>query len=223
MTEIEGRRSANELLDALWDRGLILFGDRVREEYALRTPFFIDLRHKLYDDLELLRMLGRAIHRRIADLAGPNAPPQQAIGIPDTATPIALAAALASKHAAPPLSYGQLRKQPADYPGGRSGQSAYMGVADPRREITLIDDVMASGRTKLRSIEQLAQDGLSVKRILVVVDREQGGSEILEREGCPVHSLFKASEVVGYFEAAGRISPETAQEAVEYLRKKKFR
>ena len=38
------------LLDALWDRGLILIGDRVRQEYALNTPIFIDLRHKLYDD-----------------------------------------------------------------------------------------------------------------------------------------------------------------------------
>ncbi|NJM30996.1 MAG: DMT family transporter, partial [Rhizobiales bacterium] len=49
--------------------GLILFGDRVREEYALHTPIFIDLRHKLYEHLETLSALGGALHRRIVELA----------------------------------------------------------------------------------------------------------------------------------------------------------
>ena len=178
------------LLDAFWDEGLVLFGDRVAEEYALHTPIFIDLRHKLYDHLETLSALGTALCARILELASPLAP-QQAIGIPDTATPLALAAALASQRRARPIYYGQLRKQPANYPGGHSGISAYMGVSDPAREITLIDDVMASGRTKLWSIDELAKDGLRVTRTLVVVDREQGGEAVLRRRGCPAHALYK--------------------------------
>ena len=210
------------LLDALWDRGLILFGDRVRQEYALHTPVFIDLRHKLYDDLELLETLGRAVHRKIVELAGTGCPPQQVIGIPDTATPLALAAAMVSRDSAAPLIYGQLRKRPASYPGGRSGASAYMGVADPAREITLVDDVMASGKTKTRSIAQLARDGLRVTRILVVVDREQGGDEVLEGQGYPVHRLYRASELVRYFARTGRIEAQTAAQAIEFLESKRY-
>ncbi len=214
--------TADPLLDAFWERGLILFGDRVREEYALHTPLFIDLRHKLYDDLELLESLGGALHRKIVELAGPACPPQQVIGIPDTATPLALAAAMASRNTESPLIYGQLRKKPAAYPGGHSGASAYMGVADPAREITLIDDVMASGKTKTKSIAQLAEEGLKVARILVVVDREQGGDEVLEGQGYPVHSLYRASELVRYFERTGRIDDAMAAEAIRFLESKRY-
>lgn len=210
------------LLDALWDRGLILIGDRVRQEYALNTPIFIDLRHKLYDDLDLLDAIGSAVVDKIAALAAGTDSPQQVIGIPDTATPLALAAASASRRSDVKLFYGQLRKQPAHYPGGRAGVSSYMGVVEPSREITLIDDVMASGKTKLHSIEQLSQTGLRVARILVVVDREQGGAEILEKRGYPVHSLYKASQLIDYFLKSGRITPAEAQSALEFLRRKQY-
>lgn len=209
------------LLDAFWEEGLVLFGDRVVEEYALRTPIFIDLRHRLYDNLDTLSELGRRLHARIAQIASPGKT-QQVIGIPDTATPLALATALASRESDSPLYYGQLRKRPAHYPGGRSGGSAYMGLADPAREVTLIDDVMASGDTKLWSIDELAKDGLRVARILVVVDREQGGAEILSERGYPIEALFRVSELIDYYAADGRIDPETARRAREHCRSRRF-
>ena len=211
----------DELLEACWEHGLILFGDRVQEEYALHTPVFIDLRHKLYEHLETLSALGAALHRRIRGLATPGRR-QQVIGIPDTATPIALATALASHKAGSPIAYGQLRKKPANYPGGRSGSSSYMGQIDPAREITLLDDVMASGRTKQWSIATLAAEGLKVARVLVVVDREQGGDEILEAEGCPAYSLYRVSEVIDYYEKTGRIDEHTANAAREHVGKRRF-
>jgi len=213
---------ADELLETFWDCGVVLFGERVRAEYALNTPFFIDLRHRLHDNLEALEALGRALHRKIQELCNGDDAPQQIVGIPDTATPIALTTALASRGTSCPLLYGQLRKKPANYPGGRSGSTAFMGSIDPRRRITLVDDVMASGRTKLWSIDELAKDGLKVARIVVVVDREQGGDEILERKGYPVHALYQASEIVDYFEATGRVEPEVARAAREHLARRRF-
>ena len=209
------------LLEMLWDRGLILFGDRVREEYALNTPIFIDLRRKLHEDLEALQTIGAALHRRISENVSAGTP-QQVIGIPDTATPLALAAAFASRMSPTPLAYGQLRKRPADYPGGRSGAQAYMGVPDPGREITLIDDVMASGKTKLWSIEQLREAGLKPSRVLVVVDREQGGDRILEELGVPTLALYRVTELIAYFERTGKISADTAQAARGHIESRRF-
>jgi uridine monophosphate synthetase len=97
-----------------------------------------------------------------------------------------------------------------------------MGVVDPSREITLVDDVMASGKTKLHSIDQLSQCGLRVARILVVVDREQGGAEILEKQGYPVYSIYKASQLIDYFLKSGRITSAEAQAALEFLRRKQY-
>ncbi len=215
--------SPDPLLDAFWDRGLILIGDRVREEYALRTPIFVDLRHALYDDLDLLHQLGRALHRKISELAGQSTKRQQIVGIPDTATPLALAAALASRGTNHPLSYGQLRKQPAAYPGGQSGTSAYMGVCDPEREITLVDDVIASGATKLWSTRYLNDAGLQVSRILVVVDRQQGGDRPLRERGYPVHSLFRIRDVVSYYRECGMVDERTASDAIAHIERHQLR
>ncbi|MCY4595780.1 MAG: hypothetical protein OXC19_13415 [Bryobacterales bacterium] len=205
------------LLDALWRRGLILLGDRVRDQYALNTPIFIDLRHGLYDDLDLLWDLGRALHRKIMDLAAGSSQAQEVVGIPDTATPLALTAALFSRGTDEPLAYGQLRKQPAAYPGGDAGTSAYMGTCDPAREITLVDDVIASGGTKIWSARYLREAGLDVTRVLVVVDREQGGDRVVRAEGYPVHSLYRISDVVSYYRERGMVSEETARLALAHV------
>jgi uridine monophosphate synthetase len=214
----------DELLEAVWKAGLILLGDRVQEEYGLHTPIFIDLRHKLYDDVHLLARMGRALHQKISEISGPApARHQQVLGIPDTATPLALAAAMASLHSGVPLLYSQLRKRPAAYPGGHWGVSAFMGTFRPDREVTLIDDVMASGRSKLWAIEQLAKDGITVARILVVVDREQGGDEVLAGRGYPVYSLYTITAMLEYFVATGKVDPQAARAALDYLKAKQFR
>jgi uridine monophosphate synthetase len=217
----------DHLLDTFWERGLILIGERVEAEYALHTPIFIDLRHKLYDDLETLSQLGGALHQALISIVGKEphsrARPQQVIGIPDTATPLALSAAMASRGTELPLIYGQMRKKPADYPGGQWGLSAYMGSKDPKREITLIDDVMASGRTKLWAMEQLERDGLTIKRVLVVVDREQGGEAILAGKGIPFYRLYRISELIDYYAATDRVDAASAEAAREHVRTHRFR
>lgn len=214
------------LLDALWDKGLILLGERVQEEYALQTPIFIDLRHKLYDDIHLLRSVGAALHGKLVSIlnAESNTDPveQQVIGIPDTATPLALSMAFAAQSTALPLIYSQMRKQPAAYPGGEWGLSSYMGTRAPGREITLIDDVMASGATKTRAMDELEKEGLRVHRVLVVVEREQGGDRILAQRGIPTYHLYKVSEMVAYYRDTGKVDSDTAQGALDHLCSKRF-
>jgi uridine monophosphate synthetase len=213
----------DDLLEAIWRAGLILLGDKVRQEYGLATPIFIDLRHRLYEDVQLLRKLGQALHRKIGEVARGGSPPQQVIGIPDTATPLALATAMASLETPHPLLYAQLRKRPAAYPGGKSGVSAFMGTYQPGREVTLIDDVMASGRSKLWAIEELAKDGIRVARILVVVDREQGGDQILAARGHRTHSLYTVRQALDYYVATGKVDAAVARDALDYLQAKQFR
>ena len=221
-TTPESVSTSDPLLDKFWEAGLVLMGDRVREEYALKTPIFIDLRHKLYDDLDVLSELGRALYEKLLAVAGCGSEPQQVIGIPDTATPLALATALASQSTSRPIGYGQMRKKPASYPGGRSGGSSYMGTIDPERQITLIDDVMASGKTKRWAIEELRKEDLDVTRILVVVDREQGGRVDLGESPCPVYSLYTITGLIGYYAETGRVDAATARAALDHVHSKRF-
>jgi orotate phosphoribosyltransferase len=59
--------------------------------------------------------------------------------------------------------------------------------------VLLFDDVISEGQTKLEAIKVIEETGAKVKAILVVVDREMGGKELLEKSGYPVYCLTKIS------------------------------
>src|SRR3954469_3025821 len=108
-----------QLLLELLDAGAILIGPIVRERFGLHSPIYIDLREQVYARPELLWAIGREFALAIANLCGRSAMPQYVIGIPDTATPLALATAFyaAQNNLQPPITYGMLRKEAKVYPG----------------------------------------------------------------------------------------------------------
>ncbi|MGH9784263.1 MAG: hypothetical protein ACRD88_08755, partial [Terriglobia bacterium] len=85
-----------ELLEELLQAGAVLIGDVVRERFGLKSPIYFDLREPLYNRPELLWKVGREFAEKICELTRANPVPQCVVGIPDTATPLALAAALYS-------------------------------------------------------------------------------------------------------------------------------
>lgn len=66
-------------------------------------------------------------------------------------------------------------------------------------KVLLVDDVIHKGTSSIEAIEALDSIDYTVKDIAVVIDLEQGGKEILEKLGCNVYSIFKASELLPYF------------------------
>jgi orotate phosphoribosyltransferase len=53
---------------------------------------------------------------------------------------------------------------------------------------------------------------------LVVVDREQGGRENLEKAGYRVHALARISEIVNSLLGSKRISKEQAEAVLNYVK-----
>src|SRR5579864_4941504 len=107
------------LLRRLLESGAVLLGDVVHARVGLNSPIYFDLREKLYSQPELLWSVGREFAEKICALSRPNLAPQCVVGIPDTATPLALAAALYSwqRKTHPEISYAMLRKEGKAYPG----------------------------------------------------------------------------------------------------------
>jgi orotate phosphoribosyltransferase len=66
----------------------------------------------------------------------------------------------------------------------------------------------------------LREAGLEVARIVVVVDREQGGDRGLREEGYPVHSLYRISEVISYYLERDMVDEESARAALGHVRRK---
>lgn len=128
--------------------------------------------------------------RRIARLLAPMVP----AGIDRLAGPelgaVALAAALSLETDIPFII---VRKGSKEY--GASAGKPLEGTFQPGERVVVVEDVLTTGGEALRSAAVLTELGLVVDRILVVVDRGQGGREAIATAGYNVQPLFGPSDL----------------------------
>lgn len=62
--------------------------------------------------------------------------------------------------------------------------------------VVVIEDVVTTGGSALQAIEAVEEMGCEVRRVLAVVDREEGGRENLEARGYTLESIFTAKELL---------------------------
>jgi orotate phosphoribosyltransferase len=208
------------LLRELLEAGAILMGDVVRIRFGLHSPIYFDLREKLYFRPELLWNVGREFAKKICELAGDNPAPQCVVGIPDTASPLALATALYSwqRETHPQITYALLRKEGKTYPGLPT--THWIGRKDAACEYNLIDDVVASGLTKRTSAAKMQREGISVRRIIVLFDRQQGDG--LRSEGFELHAIFRVPDILDFYLKENLIRQEDHAKITQYLRSRRF-
>jgi len=108
-----------------------------------------------------------------------------------------------------------VRKEEKSY--GVTGRIAGADVARGDN-ILFFDDVISEGLSKVEGIKPLQELGATVRHLLVVVNREQGGNEKLEKLGYQVHALAKISEIVDSLYKGGHISKDKADEVLEYIK-----
>ena len=62
-------------------------------------------------------------------------------------------------------------------------------------QVVIVDDVLTSGSSLITCISSLLEDNICVTKCLVLVDREEGGKEIIEQNyGVRVESIFLKSD-----------------------------
>jgi orotate phosphoribosyltransferase len=64
------------------------------------------------------------------------------------------------------------------------------------KRVIILDDVITSGESALIAAEAAESYKAEVVRILAVVDREQGASQIFQQKGYPFSSLFSIGELL---------------------------
>jgi orotate phosphoribosyltransferase len=62
-------------------------------------------------------------------------------------------------------------------------------------KVAVVDDVVTSGASLLRSIERISAEGYVPVQALAILDREEGGCEALEAAGYKLETLFKRSDL----------------------------
>ena len=59
-------------------------------------------------------------------------------------------------------------------------------------KVAIVDDTMTTGGSIQRAIDAVEAEGLIVAKVIVIVDRRQGGAEALRAKGYDVEALFEA-------------------------------
>lgn len=108
-----------------------------------------------------------------------------------------------------------VRKEEKAY--GVTGRIAGADVANGDN-ILFFDDVISEGLSKVEGIKPLLDLGANVKHLLVVVNREHGGKEKLEKLGYHVHALAKITEIVDSLYREKHISKKQLQEVLDYIK-----
>jgi len=61
--------------------------------------------------------------------------------------------------------------------------------------VTVLEDVVTTGGSSIQAVNQLREAEYAVRRVITIVDREEGGQEAMDQAGLELVSLFRLSEV----------------------------
>jgi orotate phosphoribosyltransferase len=110
------------------------------------------------------------------------------LGADPVAYSIAHTAALSGR----PLDAFTVRKEPKAHGTGRRIEGCFA----PGTDLVVVEDVVTSGESALRAIRAVEEEGGHVLGVLTVVDRQEGGRELLHEAGYAMIALFTAAELL---------------------------
>jgi len=164
----------------------------------------------MYFDLRVLQSFPDALDAMVAALAemiaGRGLEFDRYAGIPMAATP--LVAVLVHVTRVPMLTPREAKTHGA---GGTID-----GAFAPGETVLVIDDLVTHADSKLEAIRVLEANGLRVRDVAVLVDREQGGAGQLEAAGYQLHAAVTLGQLLDYWRASGGIDEEMYRRAREY-------
>lgn len=190
------------LIKKLYDVGCVQFGDFVLAS-GQASPIYFDLRRIMADPI-LLKLVAKTY----ADMLTPYTFDHVA-GVPYAALPLGTAVAMTLDKS---LIYP--RKEAKAYGLGKSVEGCF-AEGDT---VVVIEDLVTSGGSALKAIEQLEAAKLNVACTVVLIDREQGGGDTFEGAGYPLHAALKLSEMLTVLHDLKEISEDDFHQVKDYLR-----
>lgn len=189
------------IADGLLETGCVQFGQFTLKS-GLVSPIYIDLR-RLVGYPDLLNRVASAYLPILKSLSF-----NRLAALPYAALPIATAISLLGGWS---LVYP--RKEVKTY----GTKAVVEGVYQPHDEVVVIDDLATTGESKFEAIEKLKDAGLVVRHLVVLIDRQSGARQALEKAGYGFHAVFTLSELLDYWESHKKAPAEQVGAARQFL------
>lgn len=190
-----------DLILRLYGIGAIKFGEFKLKNGSV-SPIYIDLRVTIsYPDV--LLSVAEAMWDKVKYLNF-----DLICGVPYTALPFATVMSI--NHQLPMI---MRRKEVKDY----GTKKAIEGNYRVGQSCLVIDDMITDGKSKLETIEPLQSEGLVVRDVVVLADREQGGRENLFENNLKLHSVFTITEMLQTLKEFNKIDELTYNKVIDYL------
>ena len=94
------------------------------------------------------------------------------------------------------------------------------GVLVSGERVLLIDDLVTTGLTVKKAAKAVRAEGGVVTDAVVFLDREEGGNQVLEKNGIKLHTLLKISEVANTLYDLGAIDQENLKTILKQIKKR---
>jgi orotate phosphoribosyltransferase len=122
-------------------------------------------------------------------------------GIPTAGLTLSSPLALALEK---PMIY--VRKDEKDHGRGKLVE----GVTRPGWKVLVVDDVVTSGASILTAVEAIRAEGCDVVSASVVIDRLEGGTTAMKKQGVKLHAMTDILELVKILRSKALLSSEEA-------------
>lgn len=130
-------------------------------------------------------------------------------GVPYSA--LTFASGLAYEHNIPML----LKRKEAKAHGTKK---LLEGAFIPGQNCLLIEDVVTTGSSLMETIEALTDNGLKVTDLCTLIDRNQGGRELLTNKGYKLHSIMDLEQIINVLHQENKISAEDKEKALQCMK-----
>ncbi len=201
------------LAQILFDLGGVQFGNFTVSESAVSSPIFVNPK-VLISNPTALRVASKLMQQEInlaQSLRRPRVHPFTLVaGVPVGGLLLASAYSLETNI---PLIYARTHPEGT----GKRGIEGHFTQGDTA---LIIDDLITRGSSILETASLLEENGLKVKDVIVLIDREHGAVERLHRHGYNLISILRLDVMLTHYMSKGLISEETYRTCAEYLRDK---
>jgi len=204
-----------DIARALFEIGCIKFGEfklklHEKEPDAPLSPIYVDLRvlQSHPDDLKDIAMIMKWDFIKLVNELNSDEGNLWVAGIPIAGIPLATALSINT-------GYGAImpRIDKKTHGSGASVDGSYR----KGDFVFLVDDLITTCSSKLEAIEVLEAAGLKVKRVMVILDRCQGGLEALGRKQYAARALLRLDEVMKFYKEQDMVTEEQYNRVTDYM------